>query len=218
MERTFGSCKRLISIDLSKFDTSSVTTFEEMFHRCEIIKSIDASCFKATNAKNINEMFSYDYKLISINLANFNTSNVEYMKGVFYKNVNLKYLNLQHFSDNLVNETSSLFNLCSQLLYLNLRSFITANPNNQNVLNAFSVHPNDIKYCIEDSNTKNILIGNKTNDCSDFCFQSNVIFDIEKGVCGCNQNYKFEFNNNCYQERPASTFPIFEKKYMVCLN
>ena len=71
-----------------------------------------------------------------------------------------------------------------------------------------------MKYCIEDSNTINKIIGDKTNDCSDFCFQENVIFDITKGNCICNENFKFEYNNNCYHDCPDNTYPLFSTKYI----
>ena len=210
---TFQSCSKLESIDLSKFDTSKVTTFEAMLSYCESIKSIDASSFTATNAEYINDMFSYDYQLISINLANFDTSKVINMQGVFYSDSKLKYINLKHFSDTLVNNIAYFCEPCSNLLYLNLRSFITTNANNK-FSNGLAPSSPNVKYCIEDSNTINKIIGDKTNDCSDFCFQENVIFDITKENCICNENFKFEYNNNCYHDCPANTYPLFSTKYI----
>ena len=216
MYYTFQSCLNLESIDLSKFDTSSVTTFEAVLSHCEKIKSIDASSFTATNAECLYDMFSYDYKLISINLCNFDTSKVKNMQGVFFADSQLKYINLQLFRDPLVDNNAYFCTSCSNLLYFNLRSYITTNTNNIDYNNFISPSLNT-KYCIEDQNTINKVIGDKTNDCSDLCFQENVIFDINEGKCICNENYKFEYNNNCYHECPDSpliTYPIFTTKYI----
>ena len=218
----FDNCQKLRSIDLSKFDTNSVITFSSMFSHCEKIKSIDASSFKATNANNINDMFSYNYELISLDLSNFDTSKVENMQGVFYLCGNLKYLNLKHFSDkNMIDMyyIPYFFDGCTNLLYLNLRSFITTITNNNiNYNYVFQDHPSNIKYCIEDSNTIIKVIGDKTNDCSDLCFQENVIFDIEKGDCICQEYYKFEYNNYCYHICPSSTFAILTNKYICSIT
>ena len=97
-----------------------------------------------------------------------------------------------------MNNINLIFRECSNLLYLNLRSFISTNSNNLNYHEAFSSHPSNIKYCIEDLFIKNIIIPDKTNDCSDPCFQQNIIYDIEKGECINNENLKFEYNNNFY--------------------
>ena len=166
-------------------------------------------------------MFAYCNGLISINLANFETSKVKSMDGVFASCGNLKYLDLQHFSDEEVNNADDFFGLCSNLLYLNLKSFVSKNKKNINICNTFIYYPSNIKFCIEDSNTINKVIGDKTNDCSDSCFQQNVIFDIEKGECICNDNYKFEYHNICYQDCPTSTFTtfrLFNNKYICSPN
>ena len=54
----FTDCSSLTTIDLSNFDTSSVTDMKSMFHGCS--------------------------KLISINLSNFNTSKVTSMNDMFF--------------------------------------------------------------------------------------------------------------------------------------
>ena len=190
---TFCNCIELTSIDLSKFDTHSVKTFERTFSHVEKIKSIDASSFKATNARTIFDMFAYCSELISIKLSNFDTSKVECMQGVFYQSYNIKYLDLGLFDDTKVNNIHFFFAEYSQLLYLNLRSYVTRNNNPENIARAFIMHPSNIKYCIEDLYTKNIIIKDKINDCSDFCFQQNVIFNNEYGECIYNINFTHEF-------------------------
>ena len=56
----------------------------------------------------------------------------------------------------------------------------------------FRGHPSNTKYCIEDLETKNFLLGDINVNCSDFCFQENVILDLNTNECICNEYYKFE--------------------------
>ena len=214
MDSLFKNCYKLTLIDLSKFDTSMVTTFEAMFSNCRTIKSIDVSSFNTKKAVNMIEMFAYCTQLISLNLSSFDTSNVINMKIMFYSCKNIKYIDLQHFSDTSLDNISDCFEGCSKLLYLNLKSFRITNNHKLNFTQIFSNHPLNIMYCFEDSYTKNIIVGNKLNNCSDFCFQENVIFDIKKGICTCIENLKFEYNNSCYYECPHNTYKKFKDKYI----
>ena len=51
MSRLFYFCQELTSIDLSKFDTSSVKIFGLMFGYCEKLKTLDISNFNTSNAE-----------------------------------------------------------------------------------------------------------------------------------------------------------------------
>ena len=221
MQGLFYNCESLTSINLSKFDTSSVTTFAGMFSFCKEIISIDASSFKATNALEMNDMLAYCDNLVSINLPNFDTSKVSNMQGAFSSCPKIKYINFQYFNDTSLSDNNLLFSGCSNLLYLNLRSFMKIKyyVNTNLLIYPFSLEASsNIKFCIEDLGTKNKVIGDKTNDCSDLCFQENVIFDINKSECVCEENFKFEYNNSCYQDCPAETQRIFQNKYICSPN
>ena len=74
--------------------------------------------------------------------------------------------------------------------------------------------PSTTKYCIQDVNTKEYLIGNITSNCSDLCFQENVIIDQYNKRCICNENYKFEYNSQCYKKCPNSLLQIKTDKYI----
>ena len=216
MESLFQNCKSLESIDISIFDTSSVTTFKELFKSCENIKSINASNFKATNADNVYDMFGYCSNLISIDLSNFQTSKVSMMQGIFWASDNIKYINIEHFSDDVL-WGFAYFTSSAQLMYINFRYYVTSNIYGKNIGSILPENLPDIKYCVEDLNTINKYFSDKKVDCSDLCFQKNIIFDIDRGVCVCNENFKFEYNSICYQQCPTNTFAILTDKY-TCLS
>ena len=53
----FKNCESLISIDLSSFNTSSLTDTRNMFDSCQTLISIDLSSFNTENVKVILYMF-----------------------------------------------------------------------------------------------------------------------------------------------------------------
>ena len=70
MEQLFYKCSSLTSLDLSKFDTSQVTTFKEMFFDCSKLKILNLSNFNIPKVSNMENMFSDCKKLEYINLKN----------------------------------------------------------------------------------------------------------------------------------------------------
>ena len=95
--------------------------------------------------------------------------------------------------------------------YINLRNF-------KILADEVSVHEsfNEInyytKYCIKDQETKNLLIKNKNNYCSDLCFQKNVKIDFLQATCECNEQYNNEFLVKCYDECPGNNQTIKDDK------
>lgn len=57
MSSMFNSCYDLTSVDLSSFNTSSVTDMNAMFSNCPSIISLDLSSFSISSSTMINEMF-----------------------------------------------------------------------------------------------------------------------------------------------------------------
>ena len=62
------------------------------------------------------------------------------------------------------------------------------------------------------------MLGDITVDCSDTCFQENVVVDLNNDKCICNDNYKFEYNNACYQICPEGTYPILNNKFICTIS
>ena len=49
----FFNCKSLLSLDLSNFNTQSVTNMESMFYDCKSLLSLDLSNFNTQNVTNM---------------------------------------------------------------------------------------------------------------------------------------------------------------------
>ena len=205
----------MISIDLSNFDTSSVTNMNFMFSHCEKLTSLNINNFKTTNLKEMQDFVSYCYKLTSIDFSSFDTSNVINMRGIFYESKKLVYLDLKNFVTSSVTNFVYTFSGLQSLIFLNLKNFKKKNDQIE-IDNAFSGISSNVKYCIEDVDTKNFLLGNKNVNCSDICFQDNI--KIQNNKCVCNDINKFEYHDKCYQTCPQNTKPIKQNKYTCTIE
>ena len=76
------------SLDLSSFDTSSVTTMEGMFTGCTSLKELDLSSFDTSSVTDMRSMFG-NYVLVGcrsleeLDLSSFDTSSVKDMHDMF---------------------------------------------------------------------------------------------------------------------------------------
>ena len=165
MKELFQNCKKLTSIDVSKFDTSQVTTMYRMFGFCESLESLDVSNFNTSKVEDMFDMFGYCYKLVTINVSNFNTSHTKNMRGMFYHCYKLKYLDLSNFDASQATTFLAFITDCNSLVYVNLKSIKIGSIE-------ISVFPSNLNCCIEDKNTKDLILGkNATSNCSDICFK-----------------------------------------------
>ena len=72
----FGDCQALTSLDLSGFDTSSVTRMSYMFNNCQALTSLDLSGFDTSSVTDMSYMFMDCQALTSLDLSGFDTSSV----------------------------------------------------------------------------------------------------------------------------------------------
>jgi len=79
----FYECNKLLSIDLSNFNTKNINDISWMFYNCSSLTSLNLSNFNTNNVKYMSYMFYKCSSLTSLNLSNFNTNNVNNMHGMF---------------------------------------------------------------------------------------------------------------------------------------
>ena len=189
-----------------------------MFSHCEKIKSIDLSSFNTSKVEIMHDLFAYCYSLVSVNVSSFDTSKVTNMQGLFYGCISLKYIDLSNFDTSSLKNLNFAFEYCKSLIYLNLRNFKIIDTNDISKIDTFIQISSNVKYCIEDSLTKNLLIEDQNSNCSDICFQENIKISNEDNICieSCDEN-QFEYNKICYADCPNNTFRLFKNKY-ICLN
>ena len=204
----FANCRTLKSIDLENLDISKVKRMSYTFYKCLNLKEINFGNINTSSVENMEGLFAYCTSLTSIDLSNFDTSNVETMEAMFYHCYNLKYLDLSNFITPKVTTIYEMFYYCSSLIYLNLFQFQMNSPVNKSY--AFDWISENVKYCINDTETKNYLLGiNTISICSDTCYnESNLKGDSINYKCieSCQIiGYDYEYNSVCYEKCPNGT-------------
>ena len=63
MNEIFNSCKNLLNLDLSSFNTNNVTNMSKMFVNCKNLLNLDLSSFNTLNVTNMNGMFNNSINL-----------------------------------------------------------------------------------------------------------------------------------------------------------
>ena len=115
MSYMFYNCRKLSSLDFSKFNTENVTDMKFMFYNCRILSSLDLSKFNTENVTNMKYMFDNCWELSSLDLSNFNTAKVEDMSYMFSDCRKLSSLDLSNFYTAKVGDMSYMFSYCSTL-------------------------------------------------------------------------------------------------------
>ena len=100
----FQDCSDITRIDLSSFDTRSVTNMNGMFYNASSLTSLDLSDWNTSNVKYMNYMFANASSLTSLDLSDWDTSNVQFMNNMFYgANPNLQ-VTINCENTNLINQ------------------------------------------------------------------------------------------------------------------
>jgi surface protein len=91
----FYGCSSLTTLDVSKFNTSGVTSqMTNMFNGCSSLKSLDLSNWNTSTVNQMNNMFYGCSELTELTLGNWNTSKVNTMRSMFYGCTNLATLDV----------------------------------------------------------------------------------------------------------------------------
>ena len=87
----------LTELDLSSFDSSSLTSMRSMFEGNTNLVNLDVSRFNTKNCENFNAMFSKCENLTYINVSNFNFNNCKAIQYMFAFCYNLRSLDTSKF-------------------------------------------------------------------------------------------------------------------------
>lgn len=79
----------IISVDLSKLDTSEVTNMGDLFCNCVNLTSVNLSNLDTSNVSDMNYMFAGCSDLTTLDLSSFDTSMVNNMNHMFWNCTNL---------------------------------------------------------------------------------------------------------------------------------
>ena len=185
--KMFYGITSLISIDLSSFDTSSVTNMFSMFCRCSL-KSLDLINLNLSSLKSMSAMFSFS-SLESLNLCNLNTKSLIDMRYMFENCTSLKFLNIKNVDTSSVTDMTEIFHHCTQLKALNLSNLNFSSLKIMKKMFSYSA--------IESLNLNNLYTKN--------------LSDISSMFEGCSSLTYFNFNNF-----DISTVTSINKIFYLC--
>lgn len=83
MRNMFQGCSKLTSLDLSNFDTSSVTNMASMFFNCSGLTSLDLSNFDTSSLLSTFGTFMYCVSMSTLNLSGWNFSSLQDKTNMF---------------------------------------------------------------------------------------------------------------------------------------
>ena len=125
MSNMFANCSKLTSLDVTKFNTEKVTGMYYMFYGCSKLTSLDVTHFNTANVTNMSNMFWGCSSLTSLDVTHFNTANVTDMRYMFYACSSLTSLDVTKFNTEMVTNMSYMFYYCLKLTSLDVTKFNT---------------------------------------------------------------------------------------------
>lgn len=122
----FSGCKSLTDIDLSALDTSSVRSFADVFQDCSSLRSVNLAGWDTSRGKDFRQMFYQCASLKELNILSFKTSASTSFEQMFYGCSSLRSLDLSHFDTGNATTFASMFYNCASLATLDVSTFDTA--------------------------------------------------------------------------------------------
>ena len=187
----FKEIDNIVSIDLSDFDTTGVTSMKSMFQSCNSLESINFKNVDTSSVQIMTSMFEGCKSLVSLDLSSLNTENVLYMDNMFKACKNIKTIDLTNFNPKL-QKMERMFSECSSLTSLILGNIDTSSITTMEELFYDC-------YSLEFVNLTSFNTENLQNMAKMFCYCSVLTsidlseMDTSKVV---NMNYLF---HQCYQ-------------------
>ena len=198
MNSMFFGCSSLTSINFENVDTSSVKNMQSMFGNCQALTSLDLSSFDTSSVTTMGGMFAFCSKLLSLDLSNFDTSSVKDMSYMF-DHSKLETLDLSNFDTSSVINMNNMFYYATLLVSLNIK-LDTSSAENMDSMFAYCTKLLYLDLMnIETSSVKsfaNILDG--TNQDLIFCIDEEKNFYITSYLSSLNPNYINNCSDNCF--------------------
>ena len=126
LEYAFSGCKSLTDIDLSTLDTSSVRSFADVFQDCSSLRSVNLAGWDTSSGNNFRQMFIQCASLEELDVSSFETGNVTTFKEMFYGCSSLRSLDLSRFDTSAATTFASMFYNCASLATLDVSTFDTS--------------------------------------------------------------------------------------------
>ncbi len=124
MRSMFEGCRSLKSLDLTGFDTWSVTDMNSMFGDCSALVSLEIGSLRTKLVTDMGFMFANCGGLTALDVSRFDTGQVVNMGSMFSGCAALEKLDVSRFRTDRVRNMSFMFFGCKALRGLDLRGFL----------------------------------------------------------------------------------------------
>ena len=146
MEGMFNGCSKLENINFKNINTSSVTDMSVMFQNCGELTQLDLRMFRTPKLKSMEYMFYNAYSVFMLDITSFDTSQVTSIKYLFWGMDSLLYLNLSKLNTSKMTNMDFLFCYCFSLIELDLSSLDTSKVKTMNYMFAFCSSLQEINF------------------------------------------------------------------------
>lgn len=116
----FFECNNLLSVNLSRLDTSKTTSLGYAFSRCKSLTELDLSALDTSPVRSFADVFQECSSLRSVNLAGWDTSSGKDFRQMFIQCASLEELDVSSFETGNVTTFKEMFYGCSSLRSLDL--------------------------------------------------------------------------------------------------
>ena len=183
----FHRLNNIISVDLSDFESSSVTNMEGMFSHCLYLKYINFSDFTTSEVTNMKSMFEDCENLESLDLSHFKTNKVEFMNQMFSCCHQLKYLDFRNINISSITNLDLMFHHCISLIYIDLSNLNKEMPAHS-INSMFDEAAQNFSVCIKAyENIPSIMEELKNLGVKNICEKNNAekcsIKELQEGKC-----------------------------------
>lgn len=145
MSGMFKDCYGLHDLDISALDTKNVTDLSSMVEGCSGLKTIDVSKLDTSSVTNMSCMFEGCSELTALDVSGMDTSNVTDMSYMFGNCSGLTELNIKDLKTSKVTDMSHMFEGCSGLTSLNVNGMDTSNVINMSEMFALCSKLNNLE-------------------------------------------------------------------------
>ena len=179
----FRNCESLTSLDLSNFNTLSVTSMSSMFEGCKNLETIEFGInFDTSWVKSMSYLFYGCEKLKQIDIGNFDTGLARNMSHMFDSCISLTSLDFNEkifdTSENI--DFSYMFNNCTNLTSLDISFFKTNNAKDMSFMfsNCSSITNISLKFDTTSVNTMESMF----DSCKDLKYLDLTSFNTQRCI------------------------------------
>ena len=123
MGRMFKNCSSLTALDVSGWNTQSLTSLNETFYNCCSLTELDVGGFITDSCYTMYGAFYHCNQLTTLDVARWNTGNVTNMNSMFSLCTKLTTLDVSDWDTHSCTDMGYLFNNCSPLTGLDVSGF-----------------------------------------------------------------------------------------------